>query len=296
MRLIESKVEYIPQGEGLDGIYEQIEKCGRTCYKSEDKITKGSAQKFVERMINGHHTAMLEHGTVYLQRKVNDGFTANFLRTYEMSPYSRFNRIVNRVAIISTNFRVLVENNRIKDLQYLCDPTEFHEKRYTFKFTCSRAIANELIRHRVFSFAQESQRYCGYDKKKFNGEISFIIPSHFKWNGETYYNFDDFYAEQPKGNIGLFLNILLNAEEGYMYMRDNGWTPQQARDILPNATKTELCMTGFASDWRHLLDLRLFERTGIVHPDMKLLMQKLEKVMKDNNIWDDVMRYKSKFE
>ena len=76
---------------------------------------------------------------------------------------------------------------------------------------------------------------------------------------------------------------------------DEKLTPQQARDVLPNATKTELIMTGFASDWRYLLDLRLFEKTGKVHPDMLDLMQKLQKVMQEAGIWEDIMKYSSKF-
>ena len=298
MKLIKSKVEYLPQEEGMNGIYKQIELCGRTCYKSEDKITDTSAEKFVTRMISSNHTAMLEHGTVYFYTS-NGAVDDDWLDFYARNPYSKIIPHTNEEGnfwAITTNYRVLVENQRLVDIiPYLFNPTEQHERRYTFKFTCSRAIANELVRHRVFSFAQESQRYCGYDKSKFNGEMVFIIPSHLKWDEETY-TFDDFYVEQPQEDIGLFLNILLNAEEGYMYLRDNGWQAQEARDILPNCTKTELCMTGFSSDWRNLLDLRLFQRTGAVHPDMLDLMQKLQKVMQENNVWDDIMNQKSKFE
>ena len=66
MKLIHSNYEILEQGNGLDGINEQIELAGRTCYKSEDKITNDSAKDFVDRMIKSGHGAMLEHGTVYL--------------------------------------------------------------------------------------------------------------------------------------------------------------------------------------------------------------------------------------
>ena len=79
-------------------------------------------------------------------------------------------------------------------------------------------------------------------------------------------------------------------------MLQKGFQPQQARDILPNATKTELIMTGFSSDWKFLIDLRLFEKTGAVHPDMKDLMQKAQKVMQEAGIWEDIMSKLSKFE
>lgn len=81
MRLIESKAEFIPQQEGLEGVYKQIEICGRTCYKSEDKITEDSAKGFVERMIKSNHTAMLEQGTVYLKIPIEE-YEKNYKNKY----------------------------------------------------------------------------------------------------------------------------------------------------------------------------------------------------------------------
>lgn len=69
MRLIESSYEIIPQDAGLEGIYKQIEKAGRLCYKSEDKICEGSAEKMVSFLSNRGHGSPLEHGTVYLTLK-----------------------------------------------------------------------------------------------------------------------------------------------------------------------------------------------------------------------------------
>ena len=67
MKLIKSSFEILEQESGLQGVYKQIEIAGRTCYKSEDKITEDSAKGFVDRMINSGHGAMLEHGTIYLK-------------------------------------------------------------------------------------------------------------------------------------------------------------------------------------------------------------------------------------
>ena len=78
-------------------------------------------------------------------------------------------------------------------------------------------------------------------------------------------------------------------------MIGDGCTPQQARDVLPNATKTELIMTGFAYDWRHVMDLRLFGKTGAPHPDMIGLMQKAQKAMQEAGIWEDIISKPSKF-
>lgn len=294
MKLINSSVEYIPQEEstegmyrGLENIYKQIERCARTCYKSEDKITDSSSKAFVDRLIASKHTAMLEHGTVYLQCKIylNEKDDTP-LSKYKNNKYSKcseyyFPGSASRGTYVVTNLRVLVENNWLDDLQYLCSPTEFHEKRYTFKFTCSRAIANELVRHRVFSFAQESSRYCNYSKDKFGNEITFIEPS---WKNKVVFD----------ANLHLY-NTLYAAEVSYFDLLKNDATPQQARDVLPLATKTELCMTGFASDWRHLLDVRLYEKTGKVHPDMLDLMEKLKTVAEEADIWDDIMSKPSKF-
>ena len=197
MKLIEPSVEILEQSSGLDGIYKQIEIAGRTCYKSEENITEDSAKGFVDRMIKSGHGAMLEHGTVYLTYRIDynsnplsNGYDENrerevklFINKYYSNKYSKVNHYnihyANYIAI-TTNYRVLVENNWLDDLQYICEPTEYHEKRITAKFICDRGISHELVRHRVFSFAQESTRYCNYDKDKFGNELIFIIPSWFK--------------------------------------------------------------------------------------------------------------------
>ena len=161
-----------PYFEIIEGIYKQIELAGRTCYKSEDKITPDSAKGFVDRMIKSGHGAMLEHGTVYLKAdsefynpfiQPEDGEEEEYndLFKYGDNNYSvcHEQRSVNGNTIyVTTNLRVLVENNWLDDLKYLCEPTEYHEKRITVKFICDRGVSHEFVRHRVFSFAQESTR------------------------------------------------------------------------------------------------------------------------------------------
>lgn len=291
MKLIESKAELIQQPSGLEGVYKQIELCGRTCYKSEDKITEDSAKGFVDRMIKSNHTAMLEHGTVYLFIKVSP-YDTNLhihITKYEENPYSRvipigvddnepsldgdyYDILGNKATgdmqyAITTNLRVLVEHGWLDDLKYICEPTEHHERRYTLKLTTDRGVSHELVRHRVFSFAQESTRYCNYSKDKFGREITFIFP-HWLLN-----------RDHDK-----FVKALMDAEKYYFTLLDQGWTPQEARQVLPNALKTEICITGFESDWKHFLDLRYFETTGKAHPDMKLLATKIVEQFKNNNI------------
>ena len=311
MKLIESKAEYIPQEEGLEGIYKAIELAGRTAYHSQNKITPDSAKDFVDRMIKSKHGAALEHGTVYLFYSVScyDIEGQKLVSKYESNPYSKvicvgvdddepaedgnyYNLIGNEACgneqyVITTNYRTLIENNWLDDLQYLCSPTEFHEKRYTMRFICSRGISHELVRSRTMSFLQESTRYINYSKERHGGEITCIEPSwDYKYNDNKYEGAEDW---NP------YIRALYQAESSYFEMIGDGCTPQQARDVLPNATKTELIMTGFASDYRHLFDLRLFEKTGKVHPDMKDLMQKTQKAMQEAGIWENIMSKPSKF-
>lgn len=155
MKLIPSRAELIPQGEGLQGIFKMIELAGRTCYKSEANITSDSASEFVGRMVKNGHTAMLEHGTVYLDVP-NSAGDYDLVPFFASNPYSRVvikpldDRVHNYV---TTNFRVIVENfakEYILDiLQYLCEPTEFHEKRITVRFICDRGVSHEFVRHKL---------------------------------------------------------------------------------------------------------------------------------------------------
>ena len=157
MKLIEPNVELIPQGEGILGVYKQIEVAGRTCYKSEDKITTNSATDFVAKMINSGHTAMLEHGTVYLNIPAEPLNPEAF--ELVNSPYSQVEYVPGSgINCVTTNLRVIIENDWLELLKLLAISSKFHPKRITARFTCDRGVSHELVRHRAFSFAQESSR------------------------------------------------------------------------------------------------------------------------------------------
>lgn len=301
MHLIESSVTIIPQDPGLEGMYKQCELAGRTAYKSEDRITEGSAKKFVDAMIRSNHGAVLEHGTVYLKishtSPVADEWYMEKMRAvnfYARNKYSKYKRITEDHFhidnYITTNLRVLFENNRMDDLQYLCEPTEYHEQRITVKFICSRSIAQEITRHRVFSFLMESQRYVGYNKDKFGGEITIIIPEWIKARINdiaSYNNNDDLaqisYAEALyDGRMHEDKAIIMWAtsqdmsEKHYLILTSElNIKPEEARSVLTNDCKTELIMTGFVSDWKHFFDLRSKGITGKPHPDIKILADTL---------------------
>ena len=288
MKLIESKAEYIPQTD----LYKHIEICGRTAYKSEDKITENSAKEFVDRLVKSKHGAVLEHGTVYLIIPEREQ------KRYEYTllicnPYTKA-ILHDRDCYITTNYRVIIENDITHMLAYTSKPTEFHEKRYTIKFTTDRGVSHELVRHRKFSFVQESQRYCNYSKDKFGGEITFIKPSFITVN-ELPSNIDrNTSSEVFKAFI---LKVAFDfSEKAYFNLIKEGCTPQEARAILPNATKTEVLMTGFASDWRFFFDLRYYGETGKPHPDMELLAGKAREEFIKAGIWENIISKPSKFD
>lgn len=251
MKLIKPYFEIIEQEPGLEGIYKQIELAGRTCYKSEDKITPDSAKGFVDRMIKSGHGAMLEHGTVYLKVPVNIDIAPDFLD--DVATWTKCKLVQENTGnwwAITTNYRRIIECNYLDHLKYICEPTEYHEKRVCVRFICDRGVSHEFVRHRVFSFAQESTRYCNYSKDKFGNELTFILPC---WCSSLELLYWDPYNVTDEM---VFQDSLLREERNYKILLDKGWTPQQARAVLPNALKTELVMTGFISDWKHFFELR----------------------------------------
>lgn len=274
MRLIKPSFEIWEQEPSLEGIYKQIERAGRVCYKSEDKIAEGTAKAFVDRMIASGHGAMLEHGTVYLE--IPDyGVSRLKFEKYMRNPYSTSISSDVDSSYITTNLRVLVENGWLNDLEYQCEPTEHHEKRITVKFICDRGVSHEYVRHRVFSFAQESTRYCNYAKDKFGNECTFIIPP---WTGFKEGNYpitwDGLYGScntLAEHDSWFFWHLAL-AERDYFKLLEKGWIAQQARAVLPNSLKTELVMTGTIEQWKGFFKLR---DAGSAHPQARELAHPL---------------------
>lgn len=172
-----------------------IELCGRTCYKSEDKITEFSSREFVQKINNLGHESVLEHSAM------------------------------------------------------------------TVKFICDRGVSHELVRHRLCSFSQESTRYCNY-----KGGVTFVIPPWLKMREGKYTKIDDFLVGEP-GVI--WYNHMLWCEKNYIQLLGVGWSPQQARSVLPNSLKTEIVMTTNFREWRHIFKLRC---SSAAHPQMRELM------------------------
>ena len=282
MKIQRPQYEIWLQKPGELGIYQQIERAGRVCYKSENNTTEDSAKPFVGRMIQSEHFAMLEHGTVYLV--CNHGE----LPLYIHNKFSRLNTIDGK-DYITTNLRVLAENKAMDDLKYLSDFEEGkHERRITVHFTTQIAITREYNRHRANSMAEQSTRYCNYSKNKFDNEITINLPTWVEEKAGNYgegelsdHQFDNLCQDVANGKTTdwtiletwIFANQA--AEFAYMKLIEAGCKPQEARAILPLDCNTELVHTAFISDWKHFFDLRALGTTGAPHPDAKVLAMPL---------------------
>lgn len=251
MRLIKSSFEIWEQDYDLASIYKHIERCARVSYKSEDKITEDSAKPFVDRLIQSGHLAPLEHGTVYLTFNINNH--TDIYYKYLDNKYSTLTSdITTGLIYVTSNLRVLIENDWLDDLKYLCEPTKYHKKRTTIRFICSISVSREFNRHRVHSITEQSTRFCNYSKDKFNNEISFIIPSWLDIEDDSYFNYDkniEDWQRSEDANMSNFLQSIAFTEKNYLTLIHNGWKPQQAREVLPLCTATELVHTAYIDDW-----------------------------------------------
>lgn len=283
MKIIKPSVEFFgPVPTDYDAAIKFIEIAGRTCYKSEDKITPDSAEKFVKRLINAGHLAMVEHSNFVIraQNELNvnilQGIIGKYLNTFKNSNYTYIGGSLTAWAnlyVESQYGRILVPfinvygnlfNQNIMDLTSSlwegCPhneiPKELH--RYSARFICDRGVSHELVRHRPCSFAQESTRYVNYCDK----EIEFIEPTNYmNWN-------------QPLQRQ--FYMACSDAEERYKFMLAYDAKPQQARAVLPNALKTEIIVTADIAEWKHIRKLRTSKDA---HPDMQRVMNMIP--------WDD---------
>ena len=248
-----------------------------------------TAKDFTERMIKSGHLAMLEFGTVYLKYDLSAVYkddTEVYLGSYFADFYknNKYSKITlnNTILYVTTNYRVIIENCKLDDLAYLCEPTEFHEKRVCVRFTTSIGISRELNRHRVDSISEQSTRYCNFSKDKFGNELTFIIPSDSKLNEGTYECFEDsdsiegFSAtcletdeELSVDNTSLldlhFLKSCDNTQYEYLELIKCEAKPQQARNVLTLGLATEVNHCAFISDWKHFFKLR---DDKAAHPDM----------------------------
>ena len=261
--------------------YSTIEQFDEENFEDSPYYENLTAEDFVGMLMKSGHGAMLEHGTVYMQIDTfldipEDKKLDKRVHQYDSNRFTKVNSMYIGQgcwrSYITTNLRVLVENDWLDDLKYVCEPTEYHAKKITAKFICDRGVSHEIVRHRGLygmSYAQESTRYCNYSKSKFGQELTFIEPA---W-------------EFPSSDIinikERFEAILGEAEANYMELITLGFKPQEARAVLPNALKTEIVVTAFIDDWKHFFELRC---DSAAHPDIRKLALDLQKQFIDRKL------------
>lgn len=291
MEIIKPSVSILEERDPL----KKIEIASRTCYKSEDKITDDSAVRMFKTLSESRHTAMLEHATFVFQVEgnfvaddANESAKALFAAECAKEKYLNVTYECGRL-LVSGNLRAINNSHKyallaplnrcnpllayespsyhqyphvtatIVDFESLSDKTEneIRAHRYTtMRFITNRGVSHELVRHRPFSFAQESTRYVLYSSTRHGGgNIKFIEPADWSmWS-------DDIHA--------MYIEAWTNAERSYNMLTAAGATAQEARAVLPIDLKTEIVVTGNDAEWQHFFNLRSKGTTGKPHPDMK---------------------------
>ena len=288
MEFLVAGYEIIDQEPGLEGMYKAAELPGRICYRSQDKMAPGTAERFCNGLMKSNHGAPLEHGTVYLKApKIYDTsdeldvvYEGCALNKYLFNKYSKCAEDSDYM-YVTTNLRVLFENGWLDDLKYWCEPTKHHEKRIQVRFTVDRFTGEEFLRHRVASFNRESTRYVLFTKEKFGGgSIKYIIPVWMLDKQDVINNLKDCSISDfckciiafesgvdTMDDVCAWMFALKACEWSYCTLTNKfGWKAEQARTVLPCAISSPLIKTAFVSDWVHFFNLRALGTTGKPHP------------------------------
>ena len=250
---------------------ETIEKAGRTCYKSDEKH-EVAVQKLIDDPSFCPELIQGQEGCDEDDRFMNEN-----------------GRLVRANLQVAEDFvRSIIKRGHESVLEHVG---------WTVRFICDRGVSHELVRHRLCAFSQESTRYVDYAGTKTDGHCQFIIPPWVDiepgiWTREPRECADAIQQQTPKDaeaipwwkHDGAWANFdcdypisaakewrraMLHAERSYQTLRQCGWSPQQARSVLPNSTKTEIVATANAREWRHILKLRL---SKAAHPQMREVM------------------------
>ena len=306
MKIVEPQVELWKQEPTLEGAWHQIARATRVCYQSKPREGE-SDEAFVNRVIlkpatredgsidfDKCHGAMLEHGTIYLTIP-----KAYFVERGIHYVHNKYSKVFLGALVcdtdndyVTTNMRVILEHNWKDDLQFISAPT-YHAGRTTFSVITDIGVTRELNRHRVNSIAEQSTRYCTYSADKFGNEITytsndfladcmndlhfdgFTINSHFfhklcediannetnHWTSSIYYVFS-----------------LLAAEFAYLGLKENKVPNDIARQVLNLNTRSQAVYTAFNDDWIHFIRLRADNVSGKVHPNMKIIADKIKEL------------------
>ena len=255
MKLIQQSFQFVNQKSfTLKDIYKHIEYCARISYKSQDKITDTSYEKFVNMLVKRDHARPLEFGTVHLQmyisdfHKLRDTLCINNMWNDQWIKY----HYAGNITYVTTNYRYYLDIIKyfpnVKEY-FTEEDNEYYPKRYTVHMILDRGVMDEFRTHVGLSHLAESTRYCNYSKDKFNNEVTFVIPS---WcNSLVEGSKQEYSPFEINGDEVEFMNALQNAQNSYLSLLKMGWTPQQARSILPLGIKSELISCGFEDAWKN---------------------------------------------
>lgn len=290
MKLINPSFRIIEQEPGIEGAWKMVEKAARVCYQSEQRNTDETSEQFCKRVLLKHedkaknHLRPLEFGTVYLTTVLKN---IDFVIKYLTNPWSKVECVSKGSTdihlYITTNLRVIYENNWWDDLQYGSEPVEKHPKRVTINWTISRGIADEFRTHVSLSSCMESTRYCNYSKGKFNNNLTFVIPTWITAIEEGEYDKDSKFPpmyECDNWQEFVWYNMVKYVESKYLDLVHDGVVPQQAREILPLSIKANLIQCGFIKDWERFFDLRSEGVSGPPHPDSVYIASKAKEEFK----------------
>lgn len=293
----------------LDGIWKHIARCARVCYQSTPKNNGESDYDFIVRTllkgkdivnrryyniekIKNCHLSVFEHGTVHLK-----------YRLFIIKDFAQASKFINNhysktkendgYLYVTTNMRVLIENNWMDELEFV-DTTPncpYYYERATINFITDIGTSRELNRHRANSVSEESTRYCRYTADKFGNNITVAklpwinIEDSACQDYVTGLYYDNEICNDNKivphftknwTAINWFLYGLQIANLVYCKCIELGWTAQQAREILPLNTKTQVVHTAFVGDWQHFIDLRSNGVSGVPHPMIKELADEVK--------------------
>ena len=281
MKLIKQSFQFVNQkGFTLKDIYKHIEYCARISYKSQDKITDTSYEKFVNMLESRGHDRPLEFGTVHLKMILPDfqGFMNSLLTFGILNDIWIKSAFVGDIVYITTNYRYYLDIIKyfpnVKEY-FTEEDNEYYPKRYTIHMILDRGVMDEFRTHVGLSHLAESTRYCNYSKDKFGSEVTFIKPCWLNVPEGKYNHCIMVSKNSPDIRIecvgsdeigkyynigedeGLFLNGLVQSELTYLDLINNKkWTPQQARSVLPLGIKSELISCGFEDAWTNFMKRR----------------------------------------
>ena len=292
MKLIKQDFNIVnQQGFSIKDIKKHIEYCARISYKSQDKITDDSYEKFVNMLEKRDHARPLEFGTVHLQmyisdfHKLRDTLCINNMWNDQWIKY----HYVGKLTYVTTNYRYYLAIIKVfPSAENDFDPQddELYPKRYTVHFITSRGVMDEFRTHVGLSHLAESTRYCNYDKDRFGNEITCVIPH---WcsdliEGNSYdlsiCEYGLIQTENLSEKSAKWVESMCQAEQDYMNLINDSCIAQEARDVLPLGVKSELISCGFEDAWENFFYRRCAKDA---HPMAREIAIPLQEKFKELN-------------